>query len=95
VFYFSRCIGADVSAHRDFLSWSDQCHLLSIFCTFVIEQINDDDDDDDCRPGEVSPHSFYGLRYTLRQPMITASKFSWFSTRDSYFCETATQTDAN
>jgi len=22
-------------------------HLLSIFCTFVIEQINDDDDDDD------------------------------------------------
>jgi len=29
--------------------------LPLIFCTDVIEQINDDDDDDDCPPGEVSP----------------------------------------
>jgi len=39
--------GADVSAHHAFLSCPVHCHLLSIFCTFVIEQINDDDDDDD------------------------------------------------
>jgi len=46
VFYFCQFLGADISAHRAFLSGSVQCHLLSIFCTFVIEQINDDDDDD-------------------------------------------------
>jgi len=40
-------LGADVSAHHAFLSCSVHCHLLSIFCTFVIEQINDEDDDDD------------------------------------------------
>jgi len=34
---------ADVSAHRAVLSCSVQCHLLSLCCTFVIEQINDDD----------------------------------------------------
>jgi len=42
-FIFLSFIGADVSAHRAFLSWSDHSHLLSIFCTFVIEQINDDE----------------------------------------------------
>jgi len=47
VFYFCQFLGADVSAHRAFLTCSVQCHLLSIFCTFVIEQINDDGDDDD------------------------------------------------
>jgi len=43
---FWSVLGADVSTHRAFLSCSVQCHLLSIFCTFVIEQIYDDDDDD-------------------------------------------------
>jgi len=47
VFYFCQFLGADVSAHGAFLPCSVQCHLFSIFCTFVIEQINDDDDDDD------------------------------------------------
>jgi len=42
-FIFLSFIGADVSAHRAFLSWSDHRHLLSIFCTFVIEQIHDDE----------------------------------------------------
>jgi len=46
-FIFVRLLGADVSAHRAFLFCSVQCHLLSIFCTSVIEQINNDDDDDD------------------------------------------------
>jgi len=45
VVYLCQFLGADVSAHHAFLSCSVQCHLLSIFCTFVIEQINDDDDD--------------------------------------------------
>jgi len=49
VFYFCQFLGlwADVSAHGAFLPCSVQCHLLSIFCTFVIEKINDEDDDDD------------------------------------------------
>jgi len=42
VFYFCQFLGADVSAHRAFLTCLVQCHLMSIFCTFVIEQINDD-----------------------------------------------------
>jgi len=42
-FIFLSFIGADVSAHRAFLSWSDHYHLLSILCTFLIEQINDDE----------------------------------------------------
>jgi len=45
--YFCGFLGADVSAHRSFVSCSVQCQLLSVFCNFVIEQINDDDDDDD------------------------------------------------
>jgi len=46
--------GDDVSAHGAFLSCSVQCHLLSIFCTFVIEQINDDDNDDDDDDDDVN-----------------------------------------
>jgi len=42
-FIFLSFIGADVSTHRAFLSWSDHCHLLSIFHIFVTEQINDDE----------------------------------------------------
>jgi len=45
VFYFCQFLVTYVSAHCAFLSCSVQYHFLSIFCTFVIEQINDDDDD--------------------------------------------------
>jgi len=44
VFYYCQFIGADVGAHRAFVSCSVQCQLLSAFCNFVIKQINDDDD---------------------------------------------------
>jgi len=46
-FIFVSFLEANVSAHCAFLSCSVQCHLLSIFCTCVIEQINVDDDDND------------------------------------------------
>jgi len=43
--YFCQFLGADVRAHRAFCpAQFNASYLLSILCTFVIEQINDDDD---------------------------------------------------
>jgi len=62
LFYFGQFLRVDVSARRTFASCSVQCHLLSIFCTFVIEQINNDDDDDDV--------------WTLYMPLLLCSLFT-------------------
>jgi len=56
------------------LSCLIQCHLLSIFCTFVIEQINDDDDDDELRARLLSNiHSTVDL-YSTRSDLKSVKK---------------------
>jgi len=73
---FLSVLGADVSAHGAFLFCSVQCHLLSIFCTFVIEKVNDNNDDDDDILRSARTASYYILfAYATSAEMFILSRF--------------------